>query len=110
MNKRTSPSAAQQAATTFIPIVAEMGRCVIWGNDLKDFDLAAKVAMRTCEQPPSRHTCAVIEECLGLMVNLFLDSPEFSQKPLHQRQLVVDMFERTGSALHEAATNITALH
>ncbi|MEM5440041.1 hypothetical protein [Paraburkholderia diazotrophica] len=46
-----------------------------------------------------------LEMQLGLMVNLFMDAPLLSTKPLHQVRTILDAAEITGFALSVAAGN-----
>ncbi|MBJ9686538.1 hypothetical protein I5589_05520 [Burkholderia vietnamiensis] len=78
------------------------GRAVIRGVDLEAFNAAAAAAAAAeaaAKLPPCAATCIELERYLGLMFGLFFDAPLFWEKPLHQRQSVVDAIEATGVAL-----------
>jgi hypothetical protein len=87
-------------AMMFIP---ELGRSVIRGEDLDEFEKEVQTAAAVSALPPSSATCRELEACLAVMANLFLDAPLLGTKPQHQVQTVTDFIDFTGTALSVAA-------
>lgn len=100
--KTYTPAEARNLAAELLTTVTPMGRCIITGTALKEFNDASGAAQGACEQPATAATCRQIEQHLGLMFNLFLDSAVVSEKPREQVQVVLDCFEIAGSACHVA--------
>ncbi|KVM70370.1 hypothetical protein WJ60_09160 [Burkholderia ubonensis] len=101
--KSCTPTEAHHMFDEFFTAFQGAGRAVIRGADLEAFNAAAAAAEATAKLPPCAATCIELERYLGLMFGLFFDAPLFWEKPLHQRQSVVDAIEATGVALASAA-------
>ncbi|MCA8290023.1 hypothetical protein [Burkholderia vietnamiensis] len=101
--KSYTPTEAHRMFNEFFAAFPRLGRVVIRGTDLEEFNTAAEAAEATARLPPSAATCVELEQYLGLMFNLLFDAPLFRAKPLHQRQTVADALEITFVALASAA-------
>ncbi|SIO61474.1 hypothetical protein [Paraburkholderia phenazinium] len=101
--KSYTPTEARDLLVKFFEAFPEMGRTVLRGADLEEFNAAADAASAASSLQATTSTCRELEQCLGLMFNLVFDSPLFKAKPLFERQLMIDCIEVTGSALAIAA-------
>lgn len=101
--KSYTPTEAHNMFNQFFAAFPGLGRAVIRGTDLEEFNAAAEAAEITATLPPSAATCVELEQYLGLMFNLLFDAPFFNVKPVYQRQTVADAIEITLVALTSAA-------
>ncbi|MEM5389124.1 hypothetical protein VSR68_37060 [Paraburkholderia phymatum] len=104
MNQYTPTAATRMFKSFFGPFLG-VSTAVIRDPDLDRFMDAALIARSILKRHPNADTCYALEMQLGLMVNLFMDAPLLSTKPLHQVQTILDAAEITGFALSVAAGN-----
>lgn len=104
MSQIRTPAEAIKLADEALEFLPRLGESVIRGRDLQNFLQAAAVAKRLCLRQPNPEICLAIEDCLGLMVVLFLEAPLLKTKPQHQVQVALDCYEIAGVACHEAGT------
>lgn len=103
-----TPAEAKKMFDDFMKFFPAMGRLIIRGSDLEDFEEEVQIAHAVAALPPTSATCGELETCLGLMSNLFLDAALLATKPRHQVQEVLDAIDFTGTALAIAAGTWTA--
>ncbi|SCU98851.1 hypothetical protein CNECB9_560026 [Cupriavidus necator] len=103
-----TPEEARQVAADLLTFFPMMAQCVVTGAALDEFNAAAKAAQAECDLPATAESCGRIEQCLGLMANLFLDAPLLRRKPKEQVMVVLDCIERAGGACH--AASLRSLH
>jgi hypothetical protein len=113
--KSYTPTKAHNLLLEFFEIFPDMGRAVIRGADLEEFNATIEAAEAVSKAQPTTTTCRELEQHVGVMVNFLLDAPLLKTKPQDQVQLLVDGIEIVGTALSIAAgtwkaTDIGMLH
>lgn len=103
MSAPVTPEGASALAAEFLAILPGMASAILSGSELRLHQSIAARAQVLCELPATAAVCGQIEECLGVLVNLWMDAPRFRARPRTQALVILDSFEIAGAACHAAA-------
>lgn len=100
-----TPTEARDLMVGFLRVFPGLGRTLITGDGLEEFNAAVEGAEVISRLPPTQLICNVLEDCLGIMVNCLLDARLLYTKPEDKVQLILDVVEIPGVALAIAGGN-----
>lgn len=106
-NVQITPKQAFGFVAGLLPSIPGLGRAVITGKDLEEFEWAIETITSTVSAEPTGKGCLMIERRLGLIFNLFEASPRFNAKPKEQRNLVIETIAKGGVMCNEAGRRLT---
>ena len=108
MSTPITPERASILAAEFLAILPGMAPAIFSGSELRLHQSIAARAQVLCELPATAAVCGKIEECLGTLVDLWMDAPRFRARPRMQAQVILDSFEIAGAACLAASTETEA--